>query len=215
MNRLNRPIPRLHLIGPLSVDPSDYPRLAAAAARGGCDAIHVRVPGGTTQDVLELARTVRDVSAEAVVIVNDRLDVALVAGAGGVQLGERGFTVEDARRVLPVEMLVGRSVHDIAGARIASEAGADYLLAGHIFDTPSKHGIPGRGLGWLGEVAAAVSVPVIALGGITNDRIPAVLAAGAYGIALGRELLYAADPECAAAAAAHVVCSQERANLNI
>ncbi len=89
----------------------------------------------------------------------------------------------------------------------ASEAGADYLLAGHIFDTPSKQGTPGRGLDWLAELAAAVQVPVIALGGITKDRIPAVLAAGAYGVALGRELLCAADPEHVAAAAARVVFS--------
>ena len=85
-------------------------------------------------------------AGDAALIVNDRLDVALVAGADGVQLGERGFTVEDARRLLPSGVLIGRSVHDVAGARPAAKAGADYLLAGHIFDTPSKQGTPGRGL---------------------------------------------------------------------
>ena len=204
---MNRLVPRLHLIGPLVADPADYPRLAASATRGGCDAVHVRVPGAPAHDVLEITRTVREVSGNAMLIVNDRLDIALVAGAGGVQLGERGFSVEDARLILPNGMLVGRSVHDIAGARVASEAGADYLLAGHIFDTPSKQGIPGRGLDWLAEIVAAVSIPVIALGGITIDRIPAVLAAGAHGVALGRELLCAADPERTAAAAAYVVFS--------
>lgn len=212
---MNRPVPRLHLIGPLVADPSDYPRLAAAAVRGGCDAIHVRVPGGTTQDVLELARAVRDVSTQAMLIVNDRLDIALVAGADGVQLGERGFSVDDARRVLPPWMLIGRSVHDIAGARSACEAGADFLLAGHIFDTPSKHGVPGRGLDWLADVVSAVQIPVIALGGISINRIPSVLAAGTHGVALGRELLCAADPEQAAAAATHLMASYEPTSLKV
>jgi thiamine-phosphate diphosphorylase len=198
---VSRPVPRLHLIGPLVVDPGDYPRIAAAAFQGGCDAIHVRAPGGATDDVLALTRTIRALSRDITLIVNDRLDIAIVAGADGVQLSERGFTVEDALRVLPPAMLIGRSVHDITGARAAPDAGADYLLAGHIFDTPSKQGTPGRGLGWLAELAQAVQVPVIALGGITSERIPAVLAAGAYGVALGREVLYADDPAQAAAAA--------------
>ena len=70
-------------------------------------------------------------------------------------------------------MLIGRSVHDTAGACAAADAGASYVLASHIFDTPSKDGTPGRGLGWLSELAAAVAVPVIALGGITVERVPA------------------------------------------
>ena len=192
MNR--RPVPHLHLIGPLVTDPADYIRIAAAAVRGGCDAVHVRILGGATEDVLALTRSIRQATGGATLIVNDRLDVALVAGADGVQLGERGFAIEDARRVLPDEMLIGRSVHDIAGAQAAADAGADYLLAGHVFDTPSKQNTPGRGLDWLRELVESVSVSVIALGGITTERIPDVMAVGAYGVALGRELLFADDP---------------------
>lgn len=206
---MNRPVPRLHLIGPLVVHPTDYPRIAAAAIQGGCDAIHVRVPGGATDDVLGLARTIRALSRDITMIVNDRLDIAIVAGADGVQLGERGFSVDDARRVLPPGRLIGRSVHDITDARAAADAGADYLLAGHIFDTPSKQGAPGRGLDWLAELTSAVRVPVIALGGMTSERIPAVLAAGAHGAALGREILSAGDPEQAAATAARTITSHE------
>ena len=202
---MSRPVPRLHLIGPLVVDPADYPRIAAAAIQGGCDAVHVRIPGGATNDMLRLARTIRNATGQAKLIINDRLDVALIAGADGVQLGEHGFTVEDARRILPGEMLIGRSVHDTAGARAAYAAGADYVLAGHIFETPSKQDTPGRGLGWLAELVASVSIPVVALGGITTERIPAVLAAGAYGVALGRELLLAEDPAASADQAARGV----------
>lgn len=199
---MSRPVPRLHLIGPLAIALADYPRIAGAAARGGCDGIHLRLPGGAAADLLSLARTIRDTIPNASLIVNDRVDVALVAGADGVQLAERAFSVEDARRILPDDVMIGRSVHDVAGARVAADAGADYALAGHVFDTPSKDGTPGRGLDWLAAVAASVSIPVIALGGISVERIPAVIDAGAYGVALGRELLLAHDPETTARAAA-------------
>ena len=200
MNR--RSVPRLHLIGPLAIDAADYPRIASAAVKGGCDAVHVRVPGGATESVLELARAIRLGIGDATLIINDRLDVALVAGADGVQLGERGFEVADARRVLPDSLLIGRSVHDLTGARAAAAAGADYLLAGHVFETPSKQGTPGRGLDWLANVVAAVPVPVIALGGITTARITAVLETGAHGVALGRELLLSDNPGVTASQAA-------------
>jgi thiamine-phosphate diphosphorylase len=197
-----RSVPRLHLIGPLAIEVADYPRIAAAAARGGCDAVHVRLPGGSTDDVLRLARTIRQTVSGASVIVNDRLDIALVSGADGVQLGERGFSVEDAKGILPGQMLIGRSVHDVDGARVAADSGADYVLAGHVFDTPSKQDAPGRGLDWLAEIVESVSIPVIVLGGITVERIPDVVAAGAYGVAMGRELLLAEDPESTSRAAA-------------
>jgi thiamine-phosphate pyrophosphorylase len=189
------------MIGPLVVDPAEYPRIAAAAARGGCDAVHIRMPGRTTAEVLSMVRAVQEAVGSATVIVNDRVDVAAVTGAGGVQLGESSFSISEARSLLPVETLVGRSIHDVAGAREAAVAGASYLVAGHVFDTDSKSGVPGRGLDWLAEVVAAVPLPVIALGGITIDRIPEVAATGAYGIALGRELLLASDPAATAAAA--------------
>jgi thiazole tautomerase (transcriptional regulator TenI) len=209
---VNRAIPRLHLIGPLVVDPADYPRIAAAAARGGCVAIHVRFPRGVTAETLAMVRAVQS-AVQTTVIVNDRLDVALVTGAGGVQLGEQSFTVAEARRLLPDDVLIGRSVHDLDGARDAAAAGASYLLAGHIFDTDSKAGAPGRGLEWLAALVAAVEIPVIALGGITVERIPEVMAAGAYGVALGRELLLADDPELAARAASEALQTIHTENI--
>ncbi len=194
---INR-VPSLHLIGPLAVSPDAFPAIAAAAVRGGCGAVHIRMPGCATADVLSSVRAIRRDIGNALVIVNDRLDIALIAGADGVQLGERGFSVEDARSILREGMLVGRSVHDVTGGQAASVAGADFVVAGHVFDTPSKQGIPGRGLEWLASLVAAVPVPVIALGGITIERIPDVLATGAHGVSVGRELLLSDDPESSA-----------------
>ncbi|HEX5166033.1 MAG TPA: thiamine phosphate synthase [Thermomicrobiales bacterium] len=200
-----RPVPRLHVIGPLITDPADYPAIAVAAVKGGCDAVHVRIPGGATDDLLALARTLRDLIGDVALIVNDRLDIALLAGAAGVQLGERSFSVADARQLLPAGALIGRSVHDLDGARAALADGADYLLAGHVFDTPSKQGVPGRGLDWLAELASVVPIPVIALGGITIERVPGVLEAGAHGVALGRELLRSTDPAASARRVAEIL----------
>lgn len=190
-------VPRFHLIGPLdAVAPDDYSAVAEQATAGGCDAVHLRLPGTPSGKVLEIARRLADVLPEATtLIVNDRLDVAILAGAGGVQLGEQSFGVRDSRTVLGTGLLIGRSVHDLDGARQAEAAGADFLLAGHVFATPSKEGQPGRGLDWLAEIAQAVRIPVIALGGITADRVADVMSAGVHGVAVGRELLTARDPE--------------------
>ena len=197
-------VPRLHLLGPLGVVPiAAYPAVAALACAGGhgCDAAHVRLPGAPGGETLTLARAVRAACPSAALLINDRLDVALLAEADGAQLGEASIAAPDARRLLGARRLIGRSVHDLAGARQAAADGADFLLAGHVYDTPSKPGQPGRGLAWLEELAAGAGAPVIALGGVTVARVADVMRAGAWGVAMGRELLAAPDPTRAAHAA--------------
>ncbi|HEY6852926.1 MAG TPA: thiamine phosphate synthase, partial [Gemmatimonadales bacterium] len=128
--------------------------------------------------------------------VNDRLDVALGTQAAGVQLRRGGLTPEDARRLEP-EWWIGVSVHDLGEARAAQAAGADYLLVGTIFPTASH---PERApLGEAGLAAvAALGLPVVAIGGITAARVPAVRAAGAYGVGAIRGLWDALEPDAAA-----------------
>jgi thiamine-phosphate pyrophosphorylase len=191
-------IPRLHLIGLLDVTrPVDFLGIATRAAAGGCRAIHVRAPGHAGGDVYRMALSLRRelaVHPGTMLLINDRIDVALLAMADGVQLGERGFDVEDARRLMGERATIGRSVHDSEGAGKAAAAGANFLVAGHVYDTPSKEGQPGRGLAWLAELVEAVDIPVIAIGGVTVERVPELLATGAHGVAVGRELLNADDP---------------------
>jgi thiamine-phosphate pyrophosphorylase len=123
-------------------------------------------------------------SAHSRVLVNDRLDVALAAGAGGVHLGGQSIPVAAVRKVAPRPFVVGVSCHSLAEATAAESGGADYLLLGPVFETPSKlkYGPP-LGLGQLRDVTARVSIPVLALGGITVERVQACLEAGATGIA--------------------------------
>lgn len=116
------------------------------------------------------------------IVVNDRLDVALACRADGVHLREDSIGVADARRIAPGGFLVGRSVHDVDGARAA--AGADYLIAGTVFPTASKP----DAARWLGveglrAIVRAVRVPVLAIGGMTTGRAAEVAATGAAGIA--------------------------------
>ena len=117
-------------------------------------------------------------------MVNDRLDVALAAKAHGVHLGTRSMPADLVRRLAPREFVVGVSCHSLEEALAAQAAGADYILLGPIFATPSKlpYGPP-LGLAKLREVTSQVSIPVFALGGITIDRVALCLENGAAGIA--------------------------------
>lgn len=127
------------------------------------------------------------------VLVNDRADVALAAGARGVHLPGTGISVEALRRVVGAEALVGRSIH--SAEELAHVGGANYVIFGPIFETPSKraYGEP-QGLEKLREVSRAAPVPVIAIGGITPDRVSEVCTHGASGVAVMGAILDAEDP---------------------
>lgn len=159
----------------------------AAAVSAGVDWVQIREKDlavgellTTTQAAVKHARH----AARTRIVVNDRLDVALAGAAHGVHLGRRSMPPEVVRRLTPPEFVVGVSCHSLEEAAAAEAAGADYILLGPIFPTPSKlqYGPP-LGLGTLGEVAARVSIPVLALGGITPERAPECSQHGAAGIA--------------------------------
>lgn len=136
------------------------------------------------------------------VLVNDRLDVAIATGAGGVHLGENSLTAEDVLRCVQSpegrsaakDFLVGVSCHSPASAREAEEAGASYIFFGPVFATPSKaeFGVP-QGIERLAEVCRSVKIPVLAIGGISGENAGACLVAGAAGIAAIRLFQEAKD----------------------
>ena len=118
------------------------------------------------------------------VIVNDRMDIALSCGAAGVHLRGDSVPTKKVRTHVPADWIIGRSVHSLAEARTAaSEAELDYVVIGSVFKTVSKPGKRPVGLTTLSEVAAALPIPVLAIGGITLERIELVAAAGAGGLA--------------------------------
>jgi thiamine-phosphate pyrophosphorylase len=130
--------------------------------------------------------------------INDRVDVALAAGAAGVHLAGQSLPVDVAVLLAAGRLLVGRSVHGMAEAVAAADAGADYLTFGHVFPTTSHPGLPAHGLKELAAIVEAVEVPVLAIGGITIDNLDEVLATGCAGIAVISAILAEADPTRAA-----------------
>lgn len=160
------------------------------AARAGVDWIQLREKDLSGRALAELLReALRRVPAGCRIVLNDRLDVACALGAGGVHLGRESLSVEDARRLArgrgaTQDFLVGASTHSLAAALSAEKAGADYLVFGPVYATPSKaqYGPP-QGIERLAEVCHAVSLPVLAIGGITVENARACFEAGAAGIA--------------------------------
>jgi thiamine-phosphate pyrophosphorylase len=163
----------------------------------GLRAVQLREKDLAVRDLLALARDLRESTRRhgARLIVNDRVDVALAAGADGVQRTHVSLPVSALRAIASPGFLIGASTHSVAEARAAEADGADFVVFGPVYDTPSKrvYGAP-QGLGALETVASAVSRPVIAVGGITPARVREVLAAGAAGVAVIRGIYGAARP---------------------
>ncbi|HEX6534456.1 MAG TPA: thiamine phosphate synthase [Gemmatimonadaceae bacterium] len=131
------------------------------------------------------------------VVVSDRVDLARAARARGVQLTSRSLRVADARRIAP-DLAVGASVHAAPEACVAAEEGADWVVAGHVYATPSHAGMPGRGVALVRSVVAASRAPCIAIGGVRPEHVGALIAAGAHGVAVIRGIWSASDAERAA-----------------
>ena len=156
--------------------------IARAALDGGAAILQLRDKGSSLSRLLETARELRRLTraTRALFIINDRVDVALAANADGVHLGPDDLPVAVARRLLGPHRLVGASCGDVAEAQKAERAGADYIGAGAIFGTNTKHDAGAAiGLATLRAITMATSLPVAAIGGVNRDNIAATIAAGA------------------------------------
>ncbi len=168
-----------------------------AAIRGGITAVQLRDKHASTRDLLALGRSLmqRTRAAGIPLIVNDRVDVALALGADGVHVGQDDMPASDARRLIGPHLILGVSTSTVAEARAARDADADYLGVGDLFGTPSKSdaGDP-IGLGPVADIAGAVPLPIVGIGGITRANAADVIGAGAAGVAVISAILAAADP---------------------
>jgi thiamine-phosphate diphosphorylase len=195
------PLPRLHAITDERVarrpDVQEIARDIAAAG-GEQLALHARGRALTGREHYELADRLA-ACPPARPFVNDRLDVALAARATGVQLGHGSVAPADARRLNP-EWWIGMSVRNLDEARAAETAGADYLLIGPVYATPTHLDRPLLGVHGFAEIAQVGALPAIAIGGVTAERVVELSAAGAYGVAAIRALWDAVEPRAAAGA---------------
>lgn len=198
-------LPRLHALTDRTIFArTDWRTRAAqlAAGAGRALALHVRDPSAGGYHLHHTAEAMAAIAAAhgALVFVAGRADLAASVGAAGLHLRQDDLPIAAARRVFRTGF-IGRSVHSIEEAEAARAEGADYLLLGAVYETPSHPGRPALGLEVLRRVAA-LDLPVIAIGGIDRDRAREVRAAGAWGVAAIRACWDAEDPADAARALA-------------
>ncbi len=173
------------------------PEEARAAIAGGARVVQVRVKDAPAGEVLEVARrTVALARGRALVLVNDRADLALLSGADGVHLGDEDLPVPEARRLLGPDLLVGRTTRTLDEARAAIAAGADHVGFGPIFASRTKPlAILPRGLDALRQVADGLGAPVVAISGIDASNVAEIARAGAACAAVVDAIFGAGNPE--------------------
>ncbi|SNT65824.1 thiamine-phosphate pyrophosphorylase [Asanoa hainanensis] len=193
-------IGRLHVVTDAAGGAAALDAVRAALA-GGTPVVQVRTKVGSDRERLAFAREVVLLcrAAGAQCIVNDRVDLALAARADGTHVGADDLPVEVVRRIAGPTHLIGGTARDPDRAAALVAAGADYLGVGPAFATSTKDGLPDPiGPAGVAAVAAAVRVPVIAIGGVTALRVEALRAAGAHGVAVVSAVSAAPDPAAAA-----------------
>ncbi len=161
--------------------------IAEAAIRGGATAVQLRMKEEPARVILDAARAIAPLCRAAGVafLVNDRVDVAMIAGADGVHVGQDDLPAEEVRGLMGPGALIGVSAATVEEAVAAERAGADYLGVGAVYATATKSdaGAP-VGLARLTEIRRAVRLPLVGIGGITSDNAAAVIRAGAHGVAV-------------------------------
>ncbi len=174
--------------------------LVSEAVEGGVNIVQLREKDMAAGELLALAEAMRNVTAKAnaLFLVNDRVDVALAIGADGVELGEEAMPVAAVRRIASRQLLIGRSVHSMDGAREAEAQGADFLVVGAIFPSVSHPGAVPAGLELLAQIQTAVHIPFLAIGGVDVTNVAKVIAQGAAGVAVITAILDSEHPREAA-----------------
>ncbi len=187
---------RLYVITP-DAAPDHLLQIAEAAQRGGADVVQLRDKTLARGELLALARRLRELIREAVFIVNDHVDIALLSEADGVHLGQDDLSVASARKIAGDKLIIGASASSVEAARDAVKDGADYIGSGPAFATPIKANKPVIGPHGVAEIAAALGseVPVFAIGGVDESNIAQLTAAGVRRACVIRAVANASDPE--------------------
>jgi thiamine-phosphate pyrophosphorylase len=179
-------------------DRTGLQRALDGALAGGADLIQLRDKAAGDREVVEAAAWARErcARAGALFILNDRPDLAVAVGADGVHVGQDDMPVAEARAVVGDDAIVGLSTHSIAQADAGARSGADYIAVGPVHATPTKEGRPAIGLGPIRHAAAHITaLPWFAIGGIDQDTVGDVVAAGAGRAVIVRAIAHADDPE--------------------
>ena len=193
-------LPELHVIvGDGVVGAEDHRERLGPIVAAGCGALalHLRTRSTAARRLFEVARWLSKVCRETgtLVVVNDRVDVAVAAGAGGVHLREDSLPPADVRRITGERLRVGRSIHTTDQAAGLRDSGLDYLVLGAVYPTRSHPDRRALGVEAVAAAAAGSDVPVLAIGGITPSEVPDVLARGAHGVVVLSGVWRAENPQ--------------------
>ena len=194
---------RLYGVTDVREDSKDILKKIDLAYAGGADIVQLRSKTLGDGPLYRLAVSIRKIAdhRKKLFFMNDRVDLALAAGADGVHLGQEDLPVPEVRRILNrarILMWIGKSTHDMAQARTAQREGADYIGVGPVFKTPTKPGYRPAGLEFVRKAAEQMEVPFVAIGGIDLVNISSVIEAGARRIAVVRAIFGKENPDEAA-----------------
>lgn len=182
-----QPLPRLYAITDRDLSNCTHEEIVVQLLAGGARLIQLRDKEANARALLDAARACQQLTraAGAMLIINDRVDVALAADADGVHLGQHDLAIEEARELLGPDKIIGISTHSLEQFRQALETSADYIAVGPVFTTTTKENSdPAVGLELVREAHALADRPLVAIGGITLERAPEVMLAGADSIAV-------------------------------
>ncbi|MGI8979659.1 MAG: thiamine phosphate synthase [Pirellulaceae bacterium] len=187
---------RLYVLMDGGDSPASFENRALEICKAGADIVQLRDKKLNDRELLERARLLRQVTRAygTLFIMNDRSDLAALSAADGVHIGQDELSIQDVRRIVGPEMLIGLSTHTIAQARQAVLDGASYIGCGPTFPSGTKHFDSFPGLAFLREVAAEISLPAFAIGGIALENLPEVLETGMKRVAVGGAVACAAQP---------------------
>ena len=194
-----KPIGKLHILTDTVLQTRfSHVELTRLAINGGADTIQFRQKSGSTREMIEVAKQMKQLCSKNGVtfIVNDRVDVAIAAEVDAVHLGQDDFTIPLARKLLGDDVIIGGSASTIEEARQCLSEGADYVGFGPVYPTTSKNDAnPVTGIAMLKQVVEAIPLPIIVIGGVSAENVPEVMRAGAHGIAVISAVCCQDDPE--------------------
>ncbi len=193
---------RLHVLVTEAYCAGDWMEVAESAIAGGAEVIQLREKSLSDGELLERVKRLREPTKRrgALLIINDRPDIARLAGADGVHVGQQDLPVAEARRIAGPTVLVGKSVHSVAQARSAIAERPDYLAVGPMFASRTKPDVAVAGPRLLAEVGEMCELPVVAIGGITAENVGQLKSRRPFAVAACQAVVSAADPAAAAAA---------------
>ncbi len=169
--------------------------LAETMLEAGARIMQLRLKDAPGRDFLAAARAIAEMCRKrgATLIVNDRVDIAILTGAHGVHLGQTDLPLDAARRIIGHDRMIGISTHNLEQARAAEDGGADYIGFGPMYPGGLRNNASGKGLDELRVIRAAIKIPIVAIGGITEARVAETLAAGADAVAIITDVVNAPD----------------------